>query len=111
MRRWEDFFDRDRIEGLPAAVIFKWTFIVALVISAPVFLFKGLAALIGYHTVSWNGNFLTGLVGLFVGLMLGILVTAILTGCFATAILAARWTFSKLDLPDDDDEANHPPTG
>lgn len=111
MRRWEDLFDRDQIESLPAAVIIKWVFVATSVISIPWFLLKGLAALIGFHTISWNGQYLTGFTGLTVGTIQGLLVAAFLAACISTALLVARWLLPKLDVPDDEDTGNNPPSG
>jgi hypothetical protein len=107
-----DIFDREQIERLSAAAIYKWVFLGAFVICIPYQLVMGLLALFGFQTVSWNGQPVTGFRGLLLGPSLGFLAVVILTACLGTACVAARWLFSQigsLEADVDDDQGTEPP--
>jgi hypothetical protein len=92
-----DFFDREQIERLPAATIIKWIFLGAAIVCLPYQSLMGLLALFGYHTVQWGGRPVTGLLGLLVAPLLGLLATVMLTVFLGAGCLLARWIFSRLE--------------
>lgn len=104
--------DREQIESLPAVTIVRWVGIGALVVCLPYQIAMGLAAAVGLHTVSWGGAPITGLSALWTAPLIGLAVAVLLTVCFSSAFLAARWIFSQMneDLPEEDETTASPET-
>ncbi len=95
--------DREQLERLSTAEIFRWIFLGAVVLCVPYYLLMGLLALFGWQTVNWNGQPLTGVLGLVAGPCIGLLLALILTASIGTACLVALRVFGVLAGPDDDE--------
>lgn len=101
------FPDREQIEQLSTATIFKWIFLCAAGLCVPYYLLMGLLALFGWETVSWNGRPLTGFLGLIAGPFLGVFAAVILTVAIGGACIIAIRVFGA--LADAEGEEPEPP--
>ncbi len=57
--------------------------------------FMGIFALFGFQTVRFNDQYLTGIVGLFGGIAIGVFVSVFFTLFFATLGFVGVWLYSK----------------
>lgn len=97
-----DIPDREQIERLSVLAIYKWIFIAAVVLCIPYQLLMGLLGLIGYHTVHWNQQPVTGCGAVFLAPLLGLIAAVLITACIGTAFLAMRYVFSRWQ-PDEEE--------
>lgn len=83
------------IERLSVGSVYKLWLIGLAVVLIPMGGIFGVLSLFGYNTVTWNNQYLHGVVGLFGGVFVGVLLSIVFTVVFGTMAQLGLWLYSK----------------
>ncbi len=83
------------IQRLSAGSIYKLLFIGSTVTCVPLGLVFGVLAYFGADTVTWNGEPLTGFLGLVAGPLMGLFLVAWVVAFIGTVSVLGLWVYSK----------------
>jgi hypothetical protein len=88
-------FTRISLTRLYVGSIYKLIFIGLVFSLLPLCLVFGVLAVFGFNTVNWNGQQMHGLMGLFLGPVMGMMFAGVATLIVGTACVFGLWIFSK----------------
>lgn len=84
------------IQRLSTGTIYKLWLIGLTVSMTPLGLLLGIFAMLGFKTVTWNGQPLYGVAGLIAGPLLGVLLAVLFTAFLGYASAIGLWVYSKV---------------
>lgn len=82
------------IKRLSFGTVYKLILLGLLVGLFPLCLFFGFLAFLGYDTVQWNGESITGVKALFAGPLMGIFLSFLFTAVIGSFVALGLWIFS-----------------
>lgn len=88
-------FETLQIQRFSFGTVYKVLFIAATFSMVPLAILMGLFAFFGAETIVWNGQHLTGLMGLIASPFVGIMMALIFTGFLGTLFACGLWLYSK----------------
>ena len=88
-------FETLEIRRFSFGTIYKILAIASSFSLVPVAVLMGLFAFFGAPTIVWNGQHLTGLMGLIASPFVGIMLALIFTGFLGTLFACGLWLYSK----------------
>jgi hypothetical protein len=87
-------FTEITIQRLSAGTVYKLAAIGLACSLLPLFTFFGVLAALGAQTITWNGQHLTGLSGLAMSPVLGLMMTGVGTLLMGSACAFGLWLYS-----------------
>lgn len=88
-------FETTEIKRFSFGTVYKILAIASTCSLVPVSILMGLFAFFGAETIVWNGQHLTGLMGLIASPFVGIMLALIFTGFLGTLFACGLWLYSK----------------
>ena len=88
-------FETTKIRRFSFGTVYKILAIASGCSMVPLSLIMGLFAFFGAETIVWNGQHLTGLMGLIASPFVGIMLALIFTGFLGTLFACGLWLYSK----------------
>lgn len=89
-------FETLQIKRFSFGTVYKILFVAAIFSMVPLSVLMGLFAFFGAETIVWNGQHLTGLMGLIASPFVGIMLALIFTGFLGTLFACGLWLYSKV---------------
>lgn len=87
-------FTEIKVQRLSAGTVFKLAAIGLACSFLPICVFFGVLAAFGAQTITWNGQHLTGLSGLAMSPVIGLMITGIGTLLLGSACAFGLWLYS-----------------
>jgi len=88
-------FETLQIQRFSFGTVYKILFLASTFSMVPLAILMGLFAFFGAETIVWNGQHLTGLMGLIASPFVGIMMALIFTGFLGTLFACGLWLYSK----------------
>ncbi|WP_050477908.1 hypothetical protein [Herbaspirillum rhizosphaerae] len=88
-------FETMEIKRFSFGTVYKILAIASGFSMVPISVLMGLFAFFGAETIVWNGQHLTGLMGLIASPFVGIMLALIFTGFLGTLFACGLWLYSK----------------
>lgn len=89
-------FETIEIKRFSFGTVYKILAIASGFSMVPISVLMGLFAFFGAETIVWNGQHLTGLMGLIASPFVGIMLALIFTGFLGTLFACGLWLYSKV---------------
>ncbi len=88
-------FESTTIRRFSFGTVYKILAIASCFSMVPLSIIMGLFAFFGAETIVWNGQHLTGLMGLIASPFVGLMLALIFTGFLGTLFACGLWFYSK----------------
>jgi hypothetical protein len=88
-------FETTTIRRFSFGTVYKILAIASAFSMVPLSVIMGLFAFFGAETIVWNGQHLTGLMGLIASPFVGLMLALIFTGFLGTLFACGLWLYSK----------------